>query len=176
MFYLKVNNEAERNLLEHKLIGFFEQNNITYDFTQCYNCDKICFAFSVDGKTPISYCYDFQLTVVTCKKEIYRIYPKDILYIAIENRKSVLYLTYGRIETSELLKYWIGVLNPRIFVQPHSSYIVNLNYVESVTKDYVKIRYMDTSFYVYTSFRKIKTFKKALVEFGEYQLAKVTEK
>ena len=107
------------------------------------------------------------IPVTTCSKDICIVYPHEIVYIAIEGRKSVMYLTDRKIETYHPIEHWKTVLDEKSFAQPHYSYIVNLNYVVEVTKGFVKVRYGDKEELVYTSSRKIGAFKKAVVEFGE---------
>ena len=112
-------------------------------------------------------CYTYPgIYVTTCHKDICRVYPHEIIYIAIEDRKSVLYLTDGKIKTHYPMEHWKTVLDEESFAQPHYSYIVNLNYVEEVTKDFVTLRCGEDEYKVYTSMRKIGTFKKAVLEFG----------
>ena len=103
--------------------------------------------------------------VTTCSKDICIVYPHEIVYIAIEGRKSVMYLTDRKLETYHPIEHWKTVLDEKSFAQPHYSYIVNLNYVVEVTKDFVKVRYRDKEDLVYTSSRKIGAFKKAVAEF-----------
>lgn len=105
------------------------------------------------------------IAVIMCNKDICRVYPHEILYIAIEDRKSVLYLTDRKIETHYSMEHWKSILDEKSFAQPHYSYLVNLHYVEAVTKDFVILRYGEQQYKVYTSMRKIGAFKKALVEF-----------
>ena len=105
------------------------------------------------------------IPVTTCNKDICIVYPHEIVYIAIEGRKSVLYLTDRKLETYHPIEHWKTVLDENSFAQPHYSYIVNLNYVSEVTKDFVKVRYGDKEDLVYTSSRKIGAFKKAVFEF-----------
>lgn len=104
------------------------------------------------------------MSVTTCNKDICRVYPHEILYIAIEDRKSVLYLTDRKIETHYLMEHWKEVLDEKSFAQPHYSYIVNLHYVEAVTKDFVTLRCGEKEYKVYTSMRKVGAFKRAVVE------------
>ncbi len=106
------------------------------------------------------------IAVTKCNKDICRVYPHEIIYIAIEDRKSVLYLTDGKIETLYPMDHWKKILDEKSFVQPHYSYIVNLHYVEEVTKDFVTLKYGETEYQVYTSMRKIGAFKRAVMEFG----------
>lgn len=107
------------------------------------------------------------IPVTTCNKDICIVYPHEIVYIAIEGRKSVLYLTDRKLETYHSIEHWKNVLNEKSFAQPHYSYITNFHYVAEVTKDFVKVRYGDKEELVYTSSRKIGAFKKAMMEFGK---------
>ncbi len=147
---------------KEKVINILNEYGILHNITNCGGCDRICISFSDDKENPC----DCAITVQSCSKDaIYRVYPHDILYVAIENRKSVLYLKDRKIETHYHIDQWKSILNEKWFAQPHYSYIVNLNYVDEVTKDSVKIKYKDKEYSVYTSSRKIGTFKKALMEF-----------
>lgn len=105
------------------------------------------------------------IVVTKCNKDICRVYPHEIIYIAIEDRKSVLYLTDGKIETHYPMEHWKEVLDEKSFAHPHYSYIVNLHYVKEVTKDFVTLICSEGEYKVYTSMRKIGSFKKAVAEF-----------
>lgn len=105
------------------------------------------------------------IVVTKCNKDICRVYPHEIIYIAIEDRKSVLYLTDRKIETHYSMDHWKAILDEKSFAQPHYSYLVNLHYVEKVTKDFVTLRCGEDEYKVYTSIRKIGAFKKAVAEF-----------
>lgn len=142
-----------------KLIEFLKQNNIEYNLCECCGYERFCIDLDSDCKS--------EIIVQTSNKDIRKIHPHEILYIAIENRKSVLYLTHGKVETNQHLEYWKGILDPEAFAQPHHSFIVNLNYVDEVTKEFVKVKYYDKEYSVYTSSRKIGSFKKAFLKFKE---------
>ena len=105
------------------------------------------------------------ISITMCNKDICRVYPHEILYIAIEDRKSVLYLTDRKIETHYSMEHWKDILDEKSFAQPHYSYLVNLNYVEAVTKDFVMVKCGEKEYKVYTSMRKIGAFKKAYLNF-----------
>ena len=144
------------------IIEILDANSINYSITKCNSCERIWISFDDESNC----CCNSAITVQTSNKEIiYRVCPSEILYIAIENRKSVLYLTDRKIETNYHIDHWRSVLNAKYFAQPHYSYIVNLNYVEEVTKDFVTLKYGDNKYEVYTSSRKINAFKKVLLEF-----------
>ena len=157
--------ENERN--KAKLIEFMEQNNIAYYLIDCCECNRFCIDINGEEICGKKHSCNSGIIIQTCKKDVCRIYPCEILYIAIEDRKSVLYLTDRRVETNYLLDYWKGILDLKTFAQPHNSFIVNLNYVDEVTKEWVKVKYGDKEYHVYTSSRKISAFKKAFLNFGK---------
>ena len=129
-----------------------------------YHGCKGVFIPTVDSEN----CYTYPgISVTMCNKDICRVYPHEIIYIAIEDRKSVLYLTDGKIETHYPMDHWKEVLDKKSFAQPHYSYLVNLHYVEEVTKDFVTLRCGEDEYKVYTSMRKIGVFKKAVAKFAD---------
>ncbi len=150
-----------------KLIEFMEQNNITYNLLECCGCENFCINLCNEENTCKKYCCNSGIIVQTSNKDICKIHPHEIIYIAIENRKSVLYLTHGRVETNHRLEHWKSILDIKTFAQPHHSFIVNLNYIEEITKEFVKLKYDDKEYSVYTSSRKIGSFKKAFLKFSE---------
>ena len=141
---------------------FLSDNGVPCIPITYYGCEGL-FVPAEDSET-----HDFSpgIPVTACNKDICIVYPHEIVYIAIEGRKSVMYLTDRKLETYHSIKHWKNVLNKKSFAQPHYSYIANLHYVAEVTKDFVKVRYGDKEELVYTSSRKIGAFKKAVVGFG----------
>lgn len=145
-----------------EIIEILDANGIDYKTTACGGCERICISLGDEVNC------DSAIIVQTCNKDVLcKVYLNDIMFIAIENRKSVLYLTDKKVETHYSIDYWKEKLDGDVFVQPHYSYIVNLNYVDEVTKDFVKIKYGDKEHSVYTSSRKIGAFRKAFLKFGK---------
>lgn len=144
------------------IIEILDAKNIAYNMTMCNGCERICISLGDEVNC------NSVIIVQTCNKDtVCRVYINEIMFIAIENRKSVLYLTDKKIETHYPIDYWKEKLNKEVFVQPHYSYIVNLNYVDEVTKDFVKIKYGNKEYSVYTSSRKISAFRKAFLKFSK---------
>lgn len=144
-----------------EIIKILDTNSIDYSITTCNGCERICISFE-----DTSNCCNSAIIVQTCNKDVLcKVYLNKIMFIAIENRKSVLYLTDRKIETHYSIDYWKEKLNGDVFVQPHYSYIVNLNYVDEVTRDFVKIKHNNNEYSVYTSSRKIGAFRKAFLNF-----------
>ena len=145
---------------KEEVIEILKANGIPYTVTSKDGSESICISFDKQKNCP-----DTPITLKAGSKEICKVYPKEIMYIAIENRKSVLYLTDRKIETNYPLDYWKEALDEKAFAQPHYSFIVNLNYVDGVTKDFVTVKSADIEYKVYTSSRKLSAFKKAVLCF-----------
>lgn len=147
---------------KEEISEILEANDIPFSLIEFRNCDHFCITIAIEQNN----CCSHPIMVQSCGKDLlYRIYPQEIVYIAIESRKSVLYLYDKTIETNYPISHWINILDSCIFAQPHYSYIVNLHYVYEVTKDAVILKCADKEFSVYTSSRKIRAFKKTLTDF-----------
>lgn len=158
-------NITEIEKVKYDIINFLDDKGVSYTIVDDGNSSRICISFeNQDDKSTYG---AYSIVIDSCNKDIYRIYPNEILYIAIEHRKSVLYLTNNkRIETYYHIDHWKDVLDKRMFAQPHYSYIVNLNYVCEVTKEFVTLGYGVEEYKVYTSSRKISSFKKIFMNYS----------
>lgn len=156
---------AKKDEIKAKVIKILNDNEISFELTECCGSEKICIVLNGENERCNKPCCIRDLIVQTSNKDVCRIHPSEIIYIAIENRKSAVYVDGKRIETNLSLEYWKETLNPKIFAQPHSSYLVNLCYVEEVTKDFVKMKCKAKEYSVYTSTRKINNFKKVFLEY-----------
>ncbi len=152
-----------RAVTSEEIEELFNKSELPYIPITYYNYDG--FFIPIGDTKEAQICQGIYIT--KCNKDCCRVYPNQILYIAIEDRKSVLYLIDGRIETNYHLDHWERLLSKNSFAKPHASYIVNLNYVVEVTKDFVTLKYGDNEYEVYTSLRKIGAFKKAFLKFKE---------
>lgn len=152
---------------EAKLIVFLKENGLNYKVVECCGSEKICINMNCGDNGCNRACCSTDIIVQTSGKDECRIRQRDIIYIAIEKRKSAVYVDGKRIETNYSLEYWKEILNYKIFAQPHSSYLVNLCYVEEVTKDFVKMKHKGNEYSVYTSLRKLNSFKKAFLEYNK---------
>lgn len=155
--------EIKQTKTKKEIMELLDANHILYSNIDCNGNEQIC--IPLDDMQ--SDCYKSPIILQTSNKDVYKVYPHEILYIAIENRKSVLYLKKEKVETNYHLDHWKSVLDKKVFVQPHYSYIVNLNYVYEITKNAVKIRWGINEYSVYASSRKIVAFKNAMLKFWE---------
>lgn len=158
-------NTTEFEKIESDVIDFLDQKGVSYNIVD-NNSKNICIC--IGKQDDESFCFNSSIIIDSCNKDVCRIHPNEIIYIAIEQRKSVLYLTNDRrIETNYHIDYWKDILNKNTFAQPHYSYIVNLNYVVEATKDFVKLKYDNKQYSVYTSSRKINAFKRSFFKFNK---------
>lgn len=153
--------------LDGKLVGVLEELGLDSKITKCCGSNRLCINLDGNVKACDRPCCSSDIIVQTSNKDACRIRPCDIIYIAIENRKSAVYVDGKRIETNYSLNFWKKSLNTKIFAQPHSSFLVNLGYVDDVTKDFVIIKHKGKEYSVYTSSRKLNDFKKAFLEYSK---------
>lgn len=146
---------------KEEITELLSANGLPYIPITYYSCDGLF----VPLEDSINCDFSPGIPVATCSKDICMIYPHEIVYIAIEGRKSVMYLMDRKLETYHPIEHWKTVLDEKSFAQPHYSYIVNLNYVAEVTRDFVILRYGKDEYKVYSSSRKIGAFKKAVLTF-----------
>lgn len=161
------NNIDGKEKVKSIVLEFLEKNEIPYSLIKHDDCESICVDLNFDDENFESDFYYVPLMVQTSDKDICKVYPYEIMHIAIEDRESVLYLIDKKvIRTNYNISHWEDVLSSRCFKRPHNSYIVNLNYVTAVTRDFVYLKYRKNQYSVYSSQRKISTFKKAFLNFG----------
>ncbi|MEG0579608.1 MAG: LytTR family DNA-binding domain-containing protein, partial [Niameybacter sp.] len=86
----------------------------------------------------------------------------DIKYLAIEDRKVVVYTRAGRYDSRVPLSQWEEKLYTHHFANSHTSYLVNLKFVKSIDKEHVTL--IDGE-QVYVSQRKYKAFKNKLIAY-----------
>ena len=156
--------KIKSDITETELIELLEKTNVPYSVSNYNDCDIIYTAFR-NGVAEKHIFTDTPISVLTYDKDVFTIYPHEILYITIDNRNSILYLTDGKIETPYPIRFWKNVLDENIFAQPHYSYIVNLMYISSVTKNKISIKYKEKEYTIYASSRKLPLFKEALLKF-----------
>lgn len=95
-----------------------------------------------------------------------RIYVRDILYITIHKRKTLVVTKNDEIISDKSISEWKDILPNAIFVQPHYSYIVNLENIERLDKDTIILKKNNSeSVKVKISQRKYKDFKNQFFDY-----------
>lgn len=70
-------------------------------------------------------------------KTIERVNARDIIFVEIENRKSKVVTENKEYHSAAPLGFWQENLKSSVFVSPHKSFIVNLNYITSYERDFI---------------------------------------
>lgn len=162
------NHIDSKEKVKSTVLEFLEKNEIPYSLIENDDCESIRIDLNFDEifKSDLYYA---PLIIETSDKDVCKVFPYEIMHIAIEDRESVLYLIDKKvIRTNYNISHWEDILSPRCFKRPHHSYIVNLNYVTEVTQDYVFLKYRNNQYTIYTSQRKVRKFKKAFLNFGKH--------
>lgn len=95
----------------------------------------------------------------------HRIFIKDILYITIQKRKTLLVTKYSEIKSDKTLSEWEKVFDNMCFGRPHYSYLVNLHNIVRLDKDEVVLLKNDgCEVSIKISQRRFKKFKEKFID------------
>ena len=95
----------------------------------------------------------------------HRVYIKDILYITIQKRKTLLVTKYSEIKSDKTLSEWEKVFDNMCFGRPHYSYLVNLHNIVRLDKDEVVLLKNDgCEVSIKISQRRFKKFKEKFID------------
>lgn len=162
------NKIEDKESVKSMVVEFLETSEIPYSVIENDGNEKICIDLNCEHQICENKHYYTPLIVLMSNKDICKVYPYEIMYIAIEDRESVLHLTNERqIKTNYNISYLEDILPDNCFARPHNSYIVNLNYVTEVTREFVYLKYKENEHSIYTSQRKVAKFKKSFLNFGK---------
>ena len=95
-----------------------------------------------------------------------RIYMRDILYITIHKRKTLVVTKSDEVISDRSLAQWKEILPKNCFAQPHYSYLVSLQNIERLEKDNIVLKKNNNeTVNVKISQRKYKEFKNKFFEY-----------
>lgn len=95
-----------------------------------------------------------------------RVYMRDILYITIHRRKTLVVTKGEEIISDRSLSEWKEILPDNCFAQPHYSYIVSLQNIERLEKDIIILKKNNNeTVNVKISQRKYKEFKNRFFDY-----------
>ena len=110
----------------------------------------------------------YQYSVDTCpvtietKEKSVVCYADEIIMVEAVEKSSIVHTTHATYETIQPIRYWEKLLEVGCFYQPYRSFIINLRYVNSYTRDsIILVPPKGTSYTAYLSRRKYKDFKNA---------------
>lgn len=92
--------------------------------------------FKIELDKAISYCNEIEQQFITIKNAtgIYKIYVNDISFIETCNHRTLIHTKKKNITCFHNMKKLEKDLQPFGFIRCHSSYIVNISYIESIEK------------------------------------------
>ncbi len=91
---------------------------------------------------------------------VHRVYIKDILYITIQKRKTLLVTKHGEIRSDKTLSEWEKCFEGMCFARPHYSYLVNLQNIVRLGKyEVILLKNDGTEIPIKISQRKFKEFR-----------------
>lgn len=105
--------------------------------------------------------------VIAMDRCVYNIKVKDIVCIEVHDRKTLMLTTGEAVIVNKKLGYFKEEFKSFPFSQPHSSYLVNLEYVTYFDDKVVKLKYGQESYQVYMSQRGYKSFKQDFLDYME---------
>lgn len=84
---------------------------------------------------------------------------EEIICIEATQRKVLIHTTEGVLTSSNTMDYWKRALTLPCFFSTHRSYIVNMRFVRSISKDKVILKYGEAQMDAYLTRRKYTLFK-----------------
>lgn len=104
---IDINEKVKSTVLE-----FLEKNEIPYSLIENDDCESICIDLNFNDESFKNDFYYVPLVIETSDKNVCKVYPYEIMHIAIEDRESVLYLIDKKeIRTNYNISHWEDVLS-----------------------------------------------------------------
>lgn len=100
--------------------------------------------------------------MATKDKAMVKVRINEITYLEISGRKVLIHMKDEVYSSNHNLSYWYKILKFHHFSYTHSSYLVNMKYVNLVERDRVRLT---TGNEVYMSLRKYKLFKMHFIRY-----------
>lgn len=137
-----INKKTEcKDSIKSIVAEFLKKNEIPYSVIETDNDGKVCINLECGCEILRNKNYYTPLIISLSNKDVCKIYPYEIMYIDIEGRESVIHLIKGTtLKTNYNISYFDSILPNNYFARPHNSYIVNLNYVTKVTREFVYLK------------------------------------
>lgn len=84
---------------------------------------------------------------------------EEIICVEAMNRKVLIHTTDEMLKSVEKMDYWRKTLNLPCFFVPHRSFIINMQFVHSIEKDTIYLKYAEQRKEVFLTRRKYTQFK-----------------
>ena len=90
-----------------------------------------------------------------------------IVYCESYKRKTKIVTTNGEYISREKIDYWKEILNELIFYSPHSSFIINFNYIKSFNRKSLILSYSNSNVEISIAAKKQQEFRTKMFLFAE---------
>lgn len=110
---------------------------------------------------------DRDIKIIFTNDEYVMVSSRSIIYCETYKRKTRIVTTKGVYNSKEAFDYWKGKLESADFCSPHSSYIVNLNYVESFNRNSLTLAHGDMKQVISIAQSKRQEFRTKMFSFAE---------
>ncbi len=91
----------------------------------------------------------------------------SIVYCESYKRKTKIVTTNGEYVSKEKIDYWKEILNELIFYSPHSSFIINFNYIKSFNRKSLILSYSNSNVEISIAAKKQQEFRTKMFLFAE---------
>ena len=91
----------------------------------------------------------------------------SIVYCESYKRKTKIVTTNGEYISKERIDYWKEILNELIFYSPHSSFIINFNYIKSFNRKSLILSYSNSNVEISIAAKKQQEFRTKMFLFAE---------
>ena len=91
----------------------------------------------------------------------------SIVYCESYKRKTKIVTTNGEYISREKIDYWKEILNELIFYSPHSSFIINFNYIKSFNRKSLILSYSNSNVEISIAAKKQQEFRTKMFLFAE---------
>lgn len=105
--------------------------------------------------------------VICANNESVVISTGSIVYCESYKRKTKIVTTNGEYISKEKINYWKEILNELIFYSPHSSFIINFNYIKSFNRKSLALSFSDRIFEIAIAPKKQQEFRTKMFIFAE---------
>lgn len=105
--------------------------------------------------------------VICANNESIVIPTGSIVYCESYKRKTKIVTTNGEFISKEKIDYWKEILNELIFYSPHSSFIINFNYIKSFNRKSLILSYSNSNVEISVAAKKQQEFRTKMFLFAE---------
>lgn len=107
------------------------------------------------------------IKIICANNESAIISTGSIVYCESYKRKTKIVTTNGEFISKEKIDIWKEMLNELIFYSPHSSFIINFNYIKSFNRKALVLSYLDRSIEISIAPKRQKEFRTKMFLFAE---------